>query len=314
MEITKVDLRGLNPSGPGWREARDAVTTSMVAHGFVVVAHDAVVPELREALFGRALPELYALPVEAKRQNVASTRVPFQGYISNMPDGTLESLRVWDPTDASRVRDYGNLLWPQQGGNPAFCDTIVSVAKKLVKLEQTVMMMVLEGLGAGEERIHAHQDQEALTYGLRLWRYGMRPLDAATGVSLLPHRDTCITSTVLQHEVEGLEVQTRDGNWIAVPPQPDTATIIAGDFFTVLTNGRTPSCLHRVRTPSNRERFSVALHCRRKDDALVAPMAELVDRDHPLMYNPCIAGEYTIFRYSEEGRDHGDPLKAFCGV
>jgi isopenicillin N synthase-like dioxygenase len=111
-------------------------------------------------------------------------------------------------------------------------DTIVSVAKNLVKLEQTVMRMVLEGLGAREERIHAHLDQEALTYSLRLWRYGM-PLDAATGVSLLPHRDTWITSTVLQHEVEGLEVQTRDGNWIAVPPEPDTATIIAGDFFTV---------------------------------------------------------------------------------
>uniref|UniRef100_A0ACD6AQ24 Uncharacterized protein n=1 Tax=Avena sativa TaxID=4498 RepID=A0ACD6AQ24_AVESA len=315
MEFTKVDLRGVKPGGAGWPGARAAVTASMAAHGFVVVAHGALDPELRTALFDRALPELYALPAETKRRNVASTAVPYQGYISD--GAALESLRVWDPTDAGRVRDYGNLLWPQQqqGSNPAFfCDAIVSVSRNLVELEQTVVRMVLEGVGAREERVDEHLDREALTsYGLRLWRYGVPP-DLDTGMSLLAHRDTCVTSTVVQHEVEGLEVQAGDGTWVSVPPEPDTATIIAGDFLTILTNGRIPSCLHRVRTPSNRERYSVALHCRRKDDTLVAPMDELVDGEHPVIYNPCVAGEYTTFRYSEEGRQHGDPLKAFCGV
>jgi hypothetical protein len=78
MKMTKVDLRGAR-----WPKARAALTASMAAHRFVVVAHGALGPELPTALFARALPELYALPVEAKRQNEVTTTVPYQGHISD---------------------------------------------------------------------------------------------------------------------------------------------------------------------------------------------------------------------------------------
>jgi hypothetical protein len=109
MEIATVDLRGLEHGGPGWEEARDAATASMVAHGFVVIAHDALGPELRQALFGRAMPEIFALPAEAKERNV---------YISNDPGLNRESVRLSDVTDAGRVREFADLLWPE--GNPSF--------------------------------------------------------------------------------------------------------------------------------------------------------------------------------------------------
>jgi hypothetical protein len=126
MEMTKVDLRGVQHGGAGWPESRAALTASMAAHRFVVVALSALGPELPTALspglptalFAHALPELYALPAEAKRQNVVTTPVPYQHDICD--GATLESLRVWDPIDAGRVRDYGNLLWPQQQGNLVF--------------------------------------------------------------------------------------------------------------------------------------------------------------------------------------------------
>jgi isopenicillin N synthase-like dioxygenase len=83
----------------------------------------------------------------------------------------------------------------------------------------------------------------------------------------------------------------------------------------VLTNGRVKACLHRVRTPGNRERYSVMIGTiPTKGSSMVRAIDELVDQEHPLMYNPCDPYEYCMFRYSEEGLKHKDTLKAFCGV
>jgi hypothetical protein len=117
MELGKIDLAGVKHGGPGWEAARAAVTASMVAHGCVVVtvARDALAgPELRRALFCRVVPELFALPIEAKRRS-DSRWGPFKGYIAQQ---AMESVRVAEATDAARVRDLAGLLWPQ--GNQEF--------------------------------------------------------------------------------------------------------------------------------------------------------------------------------------------------
>ncbi|CAO2188169.1 unnamed protein product [Urochloa humidicola] len=63
--IRRVDLRGVEPGGQGWEEARAAVAASMEAHGAVFIVQDALGPDLRRALFGGAVPEFFALPLDA---------------------------------------------------------------------------------------------------------------------------------------------------------------------------------------------------------------------------------------------------------
>ncbi|CAL4981065.1 unnamed protein product [Urochloa decumbens] len=324
-EIGKVDLRGLEPGTPGWAEARAAVTSSMAAHGCVVlVAHDALDEKLRRALFGRALPELFfGLPFDAKKRSGAFSNGPHRGYVGQVPAVALETVPFPDAADdPGTVRDLAGRLWPDDG-NPDFCDTIVAFAKNVLELEGAVERMVLEGLGAREESVAKHLASQS--HAVRVTLYGAPGEDDAGGggvaLALHAHRDEHMTTVIAQHEVGGLEVQDiRDGRWLPVPPEPGTLVFMAGDQFTVVTNGRVPACMHRVRTPAagGRGRFSVQLCRRRREggEPVLRAMDELVDEEHPLMYNPCNHEEYRAFRYSEEGQRlrERDPLKAFCGA
>lgn len=80
-QLSKVDLRGVLPNTTAWAETRAAVTASMAAHGYVLVVTDALDAELRrQALFGRALPELYALPFDIKKRSGVFSNGPHRGY------------------------------------------------------------------------------------------------------------------------------------------------------------------------------------------------------------------------------------------
>ncbi|CAO2175446.1 unnamed protein product [Urochloa humidicola] len=310
MEIARVDLRGVEPGTAAWDAARAAVTASMAAHGcVVVVAHDALGPDLRAVLFGRALPELFALPLNVKKQTV-STKGEFNGYLGQRPGMAWESLRIAEPTNAGSVREFAGLLWPE-AGNPEFCETIMSFAKNMKKLVETVETLLLDGLGVRAKSVGANL--RMLGHNIRLSHYGTPP-DRETSMSMQAHCDNTMVTAIVQHEVEGLEVHVGDGRWAAIPAEPGTVAFVAGEQLRVATNGRVPACLHRVRTPSNRERFAVLFGHRQKDGVEVRTLGDLVDAEHPLQFYPFRHEEYSKWRYSEEGFKFDDPLKAYCGV
>ena len=83
--------------------------------------------------------------------------------------------------------------------------------------------MVLEGLGVAEH----HEPLNGATWHLfRLWQYDTGEKKIRHPGSPGPHQDTNALSVVCQHEVEGLEVRTRGGEWIRVTPSSPTSLVV----------------------------------------------------------------------------------------
>lgn len=89
--------------------------------------------------------------------------------------------------------------------------------------------MILESLGV-EKYMEEHM--ESTNYLLRVMKY-KGPETTETKLGLNAHTDKNIVTILYQNQVEGLEVQTKDGQWISVKSSPDSFTVMIGDSLYV---------------------------------------------------------------------------------
>jgi isopenicillin N synthase-like dioxygenase len=92
---------------------------------------------------------------------------------------------------------------------------------------------------------------------MRLLHYP--PLEDISGEAIRAgaHGDINLTTLLLGAEEAGLELLTREGQWIPANPPEGALVINVGDMLERLTNHLLPSTIHRVRNPdAARARFS----------------------------------------------------------
>ncbi|THU65862.1 hypothetical protein C4D60_Mb05t08110 [Musa balbisiana] len=141
----KLDFSGLSlekAGTPEWERVR-AQMMEVVANeqNWFEAVYDGVAPELREALFGRTLKELFGLPVDVKMRNTSNK--PHHGYIGQFPGLDYEALSVFDAHLVEGTRSFAELMWPE--GNPSFWsdhtpdDRFISRSSKQIHLFSTLV-------------------------------------------------------------------------------------------------------------------------------------------------------------------------------
>ncbi|KAM7483698.1 hypothetical protein LguiB_008281 [Lonicera macranthoides] len=221
LPVIEFSMKNLQPGTSTWLSTSKDVVRALEDYGSFIAMYDKFSIDQREAIF-QSSEELFDLPTETKILNTSDT--PSHGYVGQEPIIPLyEGLGIENATTLEGAQSFTNLMWPS--GNPQFCETTLSFSKMVAELDQMVMTMVSESYGIEK---YYESLLRSTSYLLRLIKY-RGPKEKERNVGIVPHTDKSFMSILHQRQVKGLEIKTKDGEWILVDPSPSSFIVMAGD-------------------------------------------------------------------------------------
>ncbi|KAJ4835321.1 hypothetical protein Tsubulata_042121 [Turnera subulata] len=310
LDLPVIDFSNseLKPGTNEWNSLKSQVQKALEEIGCFKALFNKVPRELQRATFD-ALEELFDLPLETKTLNYSPKQS--HGYIGQAPMVPLyESLGFERAHILEEAEKLTNILWPQ--GNPNFSKTIQAFSKQVSELDQLVKRMVMESLGLEK---YKEEFLNSNYYLLRVMKYD-GPKSAEKNIGMVPHKDPNTMTILHQNGINGMEIQTKTGEWIDVKVSPDSFIVMAGESLNAWTNGRVQPAPHRVMMTGSEARYSTGLFSIFKEGQMVQAPEEMVDEEHPLLYKPFDYGEFLDFRQraTKEVPRPDISLKAYCGL
>ncbi len=286
---------------------------SFQTFGFAMVKDHGIDP----ALIARAwelTAAFFALPEAEKRQYFIEGQGGARGYT---PFGT-EIAKGAKQHDLKEFWHVGRDLpadhplaglsmfpnvWPTQP--EGFRETFQTLYTAFDAVGARILSHIATWLG-----LDAHWFDPAIEDGnsvMRLLHYPPLPADAPEGaIRAGAHEDINLITLLLGAEEAGLELLTKQGEWIGVSP-PDGALVInIGDMLQRLTNHVLPSTTHRVRNPqgerARHSRYSMPFFLHLRSDFRFKTLPQCITADNPDRYPVSIsADDYLQERLREIG-------------
>jgi isopenicillin N synthase-like dioxygenase len=115
------------------------------------------------------------------------------------------------------------------------------------------------------------------------------------------HEDINLITLLVSASSSGLELLTRDGQWLAVNTSPENIIVDSGDMLSRITNDVIPSSTHRVVNPSvpNLSRYSMPFFMHPNPDAMLSCLPSC--RGAGAKYPDIRANEFLMERLREIG-------------
>ncbi|KAI3857608.1 hypothetical protein MKW98_028872 [Papaver atlanticum] len=279
------DPKDLIEGSEGWKKLCIQVREACANYGGFRVVYDRVPDVLHEEML-KGLKELFDLPDEIKMKNSGSVHHGYLGKFEGQP--LYESLGIHNAPILEQAQDFTDLLWPN--GNPAFCQTLNSMSKMMQELEGLVRKMIFESLGVKHYYDSHIKDND---YLFRVMKYSA-PFSDDWTLGLSPHTDQDLI-TILYEDRQGLEILSKEGQWLQVVQQPKTFVVMVGKTLMAWSNGRMHAPKHRVMVKGEKDRYSYGLFVCLKEGVIVETPTELVDKDHPLLFRPFNYRDYIQY-------------------
>ncbi|KAL5574604.1 hypothetical protein UlMin_016303 [Ulmus minor] len=297
LEIPSIDFtkENLKPGTDSWVLACKQIRHGLEEYGCFEVVYDKVPIELHNSIFDAA-SDLFDLPGKTKLQNLPTYGA--SGYIA--PSATVplyESLGINNPTILEGLQSFTNIMWPEEG-NDCFREKVHSFSTLVDELYGVATRMIFDSYGV--ERLH-ESHIGSTSNRLRFFKYRLRGTNESN-VGLITHTDKTFISIINQDQVRGLEIKTKDDQYIEAKAPPSSFLFLAGDVL-----------MHRVIIKENKVRYSVGLFSFVK--GVIQVPEELVDDRYPLRYKPIDHFDYLNRYFSEPAlKESACPIKLYAGV
>ena len=309
MKIPIVDIGPFLAGEPGALErAAGQVGEASESLGFFFLCNHGVPQSLIDRTFEQT-ERFHTLPLERKMEvKVLAHNIgylPLGGQTqrsysllygeSKYPDRSASFFMRRDyPADhpdrlARKSWVYDN-RWPRD--LPGFRQTLVEYFETLTALSEKVLTLQSVALGLPPDYLPRHEAFSPPVHILRLLHYPPRDpaLDGQFGIG--PHTDYGYGSILAQAKVPGLEILTRDGEWIEAPALPGHLLFNNGDMCQVWTNDRFRSAPHRVINKSGETRYSIPFFVSTRLDVTLACLPTCQGPGNPPKYAPISYGEH----------------------
>jgi isopenicillin N synthase-like dioxygenase len=290
LSSKKLPELSLNAYLQGDAEAKanfaKALTDSLIEFGFVIIKdQDLVSPQLLADAY-RIMAEFYAKPVEEKRKYINSGG-GHRGYTAfgteHAKDNATPDLKeFWhvgqlNPPSGGDGSYYEDNIWPEMDG---FKKTFTRLYAGLEEMGLIMLDALAGQIDAGNDYL-----PDMATQGnsiLRLLHYPPIGKDTIpNAVRAAAHEDINLITLLVAANGRGLQLLTRENEWLEIETDPSNVIVDAGDMLAHITGSKIPATTHRVVNAGDlsQSRYSIPFFMHPRPDSVLRPIEGFCD--HP---------------------------------
>lgn len=291
-----------------------------VNHGFLYLEGHGISPSLLENVMAQS-KALFDLPLECKLR--VKDSVLNRGYTEfeeETLDPTIQSkgdtkegfyIGVNVPEDSEHYNPAklrGPQPWPSPDtcGDDFDCYAFRTVMEQYFKEASNAAFRLVQllALAIGVDEHYFDDDFQDPMAVIRLLHYAKEQSHPEDGIYACgAHTDYGMITLLLTDENPGLQIYTKSGKWIDVPPRQDMFVCNLGDMLERWTNGLFRSTRHRVLTCAKKERYSIPFFYEPAFDTLVECLDVCCSEDNPPKWKPTTSGQHLLDKYKQTHSD-----------
>jgi isopenicillin N synthase-like dioxygenase len=278
--------------------------------GFVAVKNHGIPNDVISDLY-KYVREFFSLPSETKLKYEKKELAGQRGYTSF----GREHAKGFDAPDLKEFFQFGQTV---EDNDPIkmeypdnvkvkevaeFTPTLFKAYRSFERSGKALLRAIAIFLGLDENYFdeYIHNGNSIL----RAIHYPPITREPKSSIRAEQHEDINLITLLVGASADGLQILTKQNEWVGVTSLPEQIVVNVGDMLQRLTNNRLRSTTHRVVNPPRElwgtSRYSIPFFLHPRSEMSLASLQSCIDNKHPKAYEDATAGEYLDERLREIG-------------